>query len=116
MGRKNPARGPGYVARPVALVRRGPVDLMTNTLTCAGSALAVQRFSGVISGSGQFVQAGPFNNTVLLTGTNTYTGVTRVLSGTLVAGADAALGDLAGNTIISAAVRPLSEIARPVPA
>jgi len=52
---------------------------------------AAQTLSGVISGTGSLVQAGP--GTLTLTGTNTSTGVTTITGGTLTIGGAGALGN-----------------------
>jgi len=63
-------------ARTVSLLGPGgTIDITT------GNALTV---SGVVSGSGQLVKAGP--GTLVLTGNNTYTGATNVNAGTLTIG------------------------------
>jgi autotransporter-associated beta strand protein len=55
--------------------------------------------AGVISGSGAVTQTG--TGTMILSGANTYTGITIVKSGILRAGNGAAFGDIAGSTVVS---------------
>ena len=57
-------------------------------------------FAGVISGSGSLVQKG--TGTLILTGDNTYTGVTTVSSGTLQIGNGGTTGSIAGNVVNNA--------------
>jgi autotransporter-associated beta strand protein len=54
-------------------------------------------FAGVISGSGQLVQAG--TGTTILTGTNTYSGGTTITGGTLQIGAGGTTGSIVGNVV-----------------
>jgi autotransporter-associated beta strand protein len=58
-------------------------------------------FSGVISGTGAFMQLGP--GTTVLTGTNTYTGATNVNAGTLQAGAANAFSPFSAFSVASGA-------------
>ncbi|GAA0568240.1 autotransporter outer membrane beta-barrel domain-containing protein [Rhizomicrobium electricum] len=58
-------------------------------------------FSGVISGPGGFIRISPGNNgsRLLLTGNNTYTGLTQNRSGSLVIGNGGTTGSIAGDII-----------------
>ncbi|MCX7727443.1 MAG: immunoglobulin domain-containing protein, partial [Chitinispirillaceae bacterium] len=55
-------------------------------------------FAGVISGNGSVVKWG--NGTLILTGNNTYTGVTRISTGLLQIGKDSTTGSIVGNVIL----------------
>jgi len=69
----------------------------TYTVTNAAETLTI---SGVISGAAGVTMSG--SGTLILSGTNTYTGVTTISSGsTLIAAANTALGTIAGATTIT---------------
>ena len=59
-------------------------------------------FGGTISGGGGVTQAGP--GTLILTGTNRYSGLTRIDGGTLQVAADATLGDPASALLVGGAL------------
>lgn len=71
------------------------------TLDAGGGTIDTQgftdAFSGVISGAGAFTKQG--SGTLVLTGDNTYTGATTILSGTLQVGANGTTGAIVGNVV-----------------
>jgi autotransporter-associated beta strand protein len=69
----------------------GAVHLGTRHLTVGGNGLSTT-FNGVLSGNGSLIKSG--NETLTLTGANTYTGWTTVTGGTLLA--QAAIGSATG--------------------
>jgi fibronectin-binding autotransporter adhesin len=73
----------------------GPVTLSTDT-TIGSNAGGTFTLSGTISGGGRLTKIGTAQTTVL-TGSSTYTGGTTITSGTLSVGANANLGDPAGD-------------------
>lgn len=80
------------------------INLNTNTLTNAPVTATTLTLSGVISGTGAITQNGA--GTTLLSGLNTYTGVTTITSGTLRLGAtgtspNSPLGTIAASTSVS---------------
>ena len=74
----------------------GMVNLQGNTLTLNGAAETL--FGGIVSGTGALVKKG--NSRLILSGTNTYTGATRIESGVLQIGNGAASGALASSSAI----------------
>jgi autotransporter-associated beta strand protein len=68
----------------------GPINLGSATRTITMSAGTNNVFSGVISGLGGLTKAG--GNDLILSSSNTYSGVTTVSQGELIANADYALG------------------------
>ncbi|MER8373456.1 autotransporter-associated beta strand repeat-containing protein [Mesorhizobium sp. M1406] len=72
----------------VAFNAAAPAD----TFTLGGSFAGNNTLSGVISGAGNLVMNGSAGNTWLLSGANSFTGVTTVTSGTLQAGSSQAFG------------------------
>ncbi|MEI7728453.1 MAG: carbohydrate-binding protein [Verrucomicrobiota bacterium] len=77
-----------------ACVISNPVTLLSD-LTLNASSTAPVTFASEISGAGGLVKNG--NNTVILTASNSFTGLTRVLSGTLQVGNGITNGSLAGD-------------------
>lgn len=71
----------GKIALAKSLSGSGNVELGSGTLMVAPESGALKEFSGVISGSGDFVKDG--EGTQILSGANTYTGLTAVNAGTL---------------------------------
>jgi len=71
----------------------GIITLGAGALTSGNSTSTT--FSGVISGTGSFTEAG--TGTLTLTGANTYTGGTTVSAGTLQIGAGGTAGSITGN-------------------
>lgn len=72
----------------VAFNAAAPAD----TFTLGGSFAGSNTLSGVISGAGNLVMNGGAGNAWLLSGANSFTGVTTVTSGTLQAGSSQAFG------------------------
>jgi autotransporter-associated beta strand protein len=76
-------------ARPITLTRTGTIDTARQSVT----------LSGVISGTGSLTAAG--SGVLTLSGTNTYSGGTRVIENTtLRIGSDAALGATTGKLVV----------------
>jgi autotransporter-associated beta strand protein len=66
----------------------------SNTLTTVDVVNIISTFSGTISGTGGLTKDGP--GTLILTGSNTYTGVTSIIAGTLELGVGGSIsGDVA---------------------
>jgi autotransporter-associated beta strand protein/T5SS/PEP-CTERM-associated repeat protein len=70
-------------------------DVTNNGAMIVNLAALSTTYGGVISGSGTFEQAG--TGTLSLTGTNTFSGLTKVSSGTLQLGNNTTTGSVAGN-------------------
>jgi filamentous hemagglutinin family protein len=75
----------------------GAVTLNANTLTTGDASSTT--FSGVISGAGGIVKQG--SGSFTLAGANSYSGVTSINAGTLVAAQSSALGSTAGSTTVA---------------
>ena len=86
------------------LVGNGRVVLGANSLAAGGAADGV--FSGSMTGTGGFIKQG--TGTETLTGTNTYTGLTQVLAGTLQAGSAGALVQNGGYQVQTGATLDLN--------
>jgi len=79
----------------------GATEITNGTLTI-DTAVVLAPYTGILSdrfGTLAFRKQG--TGTVILSGPNTYSGVTEVLAGTLIAASDTALGGSAGGTIVS---------------
>lgn len=74
-----------------------------HTLTVTPTASAT--YSGVLAGPGSFTKSG--SSTQVLSGNNTYDGVTNITAGKLQAGSATALGTTTGNTIVASAAELL---------
>jgi autotransporter-associated beta strand protein len=74
----------------------GNIDLGSGTLTAVGSG---DLFSGVISGTGGLIYAG-IGNALRLSGDNTYSGGTSIISGTLQVGFGGTSGTLGSGPIL----------------
>ena len=79
----------------------GNVTLGSNTLTVNQTAPTI--YAGSISGSGGLTKTG--TDTLTLAGANSYTGVTDINAGTLVAANAAALGGTGGGTNVGSSAR-----------
>jgi filamentous hemagglutinin family protein len=79
----------------------GNVTLGGNTLTV--NQTAATTYAGVISGTGDLTKTG--TDTLTLAGSNTYTGMTNINAGALVAANAAALGAPAGGTSVGSNAR-----------
>lgn len=83
----------------------GTTGSITGDITVSnGATFAFNRsnnftFGGVVSGAGRVLQAG--SGVLTLTGTNTYTGGTRIDSGTLSVSSNANLGDASGGVTLA---------------
>jgi fibronectin-binding autotransporter adhesin len=75
----------------------GAVNLSTFALTVNGTGSTT--ISGIVSGTGSITKSG--SSTLILSGTNTYTGLTTVNGGVLNIRSASALGTTVGSTIVS---------------
>jgi autotransporter-associated beta strand protein len=57
-------------------------------------------YSGAMSGSGSFIKPAESNSTLVFTGTNTYSGGTRIISGTLQLGDGGSTGSITGDVVV----------------
>ena len=71
---------------------------LSSTVTLGGTGTGTVTLSGVLSGAGGITETG--SNRTILSGNNTYTGITTISSGTLQANSNNALGTTSGGTIV----------------
>lgn len=80
-----------------------PMTLTNNTTigVYGGAAAATCNIAGAISGGGNLTQGGSVASSLILSGNNTYTGLTSVVNGSLIVASNNALGDTTGATTMN---------------
>lgn len=71
---------------------------LSSTVTLGGTGTGTVTLSGILSGAGGITASG--SNLTVLSGNNTYTGITTISSGTLQANSNNALGSTTGGTTV----------------